>query len=141
MIKTLGPVFDVDCAFKADCKGQQPDDPNDLARLIATKLSRCLLLDADGLENLLFHAVKITTKDLQQVGVARLSGGEEMSLSVLLPSIGGMTEIDGKVESRFVILTKPAAKPRGVAIAGFAAWADAREIVTQAIEKGQKKGS
>jgi len=141
MINILGPVFDVDCSFNDECTGRDSDDSDDLARLLSTKLSRCLLLDPEGVEALLFHAVRLTTAELQKAGVTRLSGDESMSLSVLLPSIGGFMDRAGKVESRFVILTKPALNKRGSTIAGFAALNDVRDILERAVEKAKANGN
>lgn len=141
MIKILGPVFDIDYALKDDCVGCAPNDSDEFARLLAVKLSRCLLLDPEGVEALLFHTVRLMTTELQKAGISRLSGDESMSLSVLLPSICGFMNRDGKSESRFVILTKPALNKWGATIAGFAALNDVREILEKAAEKVKAHGN
>jgi len=141
MLRILGPVFDVDCEFKEKCKGQGPADPDDVARLLAVKLSRCLLLDHAGVEDLLFHAVSVTTEELKQAGISRLHGSDEMSLSVLFPSIAGFVQNGEKVESRFAILTKPTLNKRSMTIAGFASLTDAREILDRVAKKAKASGN
>jgi hypothetical protein len=141
MLRKLGPVFDVDCVRKHDSKGIAPSDHNDFARLISLKLSRCLLVDPAGLEKLLFHKVRITTEELAKAGVTRLNLSEDISLSVLLSSIAGFSERDGKQETRLVILIKETPDGSGTKIAAIVATEDARSLIDKVTAAAKQRGN
>lgn len=128
----LGPVQECDCTERDECTGEKPNDIDDIARMFANKLSRCLVADPDGIQRLLLHAVPFETETLAKVGIKRLSGDVGMSLSVLLTSLAGVIPKKGSpAETRLVTLTKTKANKYGFEIIAFAALADARDILAR----------
>jgi len=135
----LGPIYDVDCVEYAKLDGAPPTDANDVARLFANRLTRCLLSDPEGFQRVFLHAVTFKTEKLKTAGIRQLDESERISFNTLLTSIAGSnTKEDGSVEMRLITLMRyePGKEP---AVTMFAALEDVRDTVEMLNEQEKER--
>ena len=138
----IGPLYAEDTAEKTKCSGKAPKDPDDVARYFATKLTRCLIHDQEGLCSLLFNSADITPEEFDRVGVTRKSETGPLSLNALLTSIAGFISHEDKPdETRLLTITKPSTNEFGLEIVGFTALNDSRDLLARIQENVNNKKS